>query len=255
MTELARANILLVDDREENLLALEAILEPLGHRLVKVTSGVAALKELLLDDFACILLDVQMPELDGFEVATLIKQRKASEHIPIVFVTALSKEDKHVYRGYSAGAVDYIFKPIDPEVLRSKIGVFIDLWDKTRQIREQAALLHEQELTALEQASEERYRQLADAMPQIVWTADQTGGATYFNRRWFEYTGMSPGEAGPNSWYTVVHPDDLPAAVSRREQTLRGPTAAPAPPSTSRSPQDKVTAGSDGRSRRAVTRA
>jgi PAS domain S-box-containing protein len=216
-----RPNILLVDDREENLLALDAILEPLGHRLVKVTSGVAALKELLLDDFACILLDVQMPELDGFEVATLIKQRKASEHIPIVFVTALSKEDKHVYRGYSAGAVDYIFKPIDPEVLRSKIGVFIDLWDKSRQIREQAARLHEQELTALEQASEERYRQLADAMPQIVWTADPTGGATYFNRRWFEYTGMSPGEAGPNSWYTVVHPDDLPAAVSRREQTLR----------------------------------
>src|SRR6266496_1072570 len=81
MTELARANILLVDDREENLLALEAILEPLGHRLVKVTSGVAALKELLLDDFACILLDVQMPELDGFEVATLIKQRKAPDRV------------------------------------------------------------------------------------------------------------------------------------------------------------------------------
>ena len=87
-----RAAILLVDDRDENLLALEAILEPLGHRLVKVTSGLAALKELLLDDFACILLDVQMPELDGFEVATLINQRKRSQHIPIIFVTALSKE-------------------------------------------------------------------------------------------------------------------------------------------------------------------
>ena len=140
----ARASILLVDDREENLLALEAILEPLGHRLVSVTSGADALKELLLDDFACILLDVQMPELDGFELATLIKQRKRSQHIPIIFVTALSKEDKHVYRGYSAGAVDYIFKPIDPDVLRSKVAVFVELWEKNRQLREQAELLHEQ---------------------------------------------------------------------------------------------------------------
>ena len=220
MSDDRRPNILLVDDREENLLALGAILEPLGHRLVKVTSGTAALKELLLDDFACILLDVQMPELDGFEVATLIKERKRSQYIPILFVTALSKEDKNVYRGYSAGAVDYIFKPIDPQILRSKVSVFVELWEKSRQIREQAALLHEQALAALERAGEERYRQLADAMPQIVWTADQTGAATYFNRRWFEYTGMSAEEAGPDSWHTVVHPDDLPEAVSRREQTL-----------------------------------
>jgi CheY-like chemotaxis protein len=77
-----------------------------------------ALKELLLDDFACILLDVQMPELDGFQLATLIKERRRSRHIPIIFVTALSKDETHVYRGYSAGAVDYIFKPIDPDVLR-----------------------------------------------------------------------------------------------------------------------------------------
>src|SRR5436190_24380174 len=126
-----RANILLVDDNEENLLALEAILEPLGHRLVSVTSGTAALKQLLLEDFACILLDVQMPDLDGYELAELIKRRERSQHIPIVFVTALSKEAQHVYRGYSAGAVDYIFKPIDPEVLRSKVSVFVDLWQKT----------------------------------------------------------------------------------------------------------------------------
>jgi PAS domain S-box-containing protein len=215
-----RPKLLLVDDREENLLALEAILEPLGHRFISVTSGIAALKELLLDDFACILLDVQMPELDGFELASLIKERKRSQHIPIVFVTALSKEEKHVYRGYSAGAVDYIFKPIDSDVLRSKVSVFVELWEKGRQIQEQAKQLHEQELTALERASEERYRQLADAMPQIVWTADAAGQANYFNRRWFEYTGMAREDAGPNAWHMVVHPDDLPAAVARREQTL-----------------------------------
>jgi PAS domain S-box-containing protein len=214
------ANILLVDDRPENLLALEAILEPLGHGLVSVTSAASALKELLRGDFACILLDVQMPELDGFELAELIKQRKRSQHIPIIFVTALSEEQRNVYRGYSAGAVDYIFKPIDPDILRSKVSVFVDLWQKGEQLQQQAELLHAQELSALERQSEERYRQLADAMPQIVWTADATGGATYFNRRWFEYTGMTLEDSGPNAWHLVVHPDDLPKSVARREQTL-----------------------------------
>ena len=215
-----RANVLLVDDRPENLLALEAILEPLGHRSSPSRSATAALKELLLDDFACILLDVQMPELDGFELAELIKGRERSRHIPIIFVTALSKEERHVYRGYSAGAVDYIFKPIDATILRSKVSVFVELWEKTQQLQAQAEQLHAQELAALERASEERYRQLADAMPQIVWTSDALGGATYFNRRWFDYTGMSPADAGPNAWHQVVHPDDLPVAVGRREQTL-----------------------------------
>jgi PAS domain S-box-containing protein len=216
-----QASILLVDDREENLLALEAVLEPLGHRLVSVTSGALALREILLSDFACILLDVQMPELDGFELAALIKERKRSQHIPIIFVTALSKDDRNVYRGYSAGAVDYIFKPIDPDVLRSKVSVFVDLWAKTKQLQEQAAQLHEQALSALERASEARYRQLADAMPQIVWTAGPDGGASYFNQRWFEYTGMKPEETGPDAWRLVVHPDDLPNAIGRREATLR----------------------------------
>jgi PAS domain S-box-containing protein len=216
----AQANILLVDDHEENLLALEAILEPLGHRLVSVTSGAAALKQLLLEDFACILLDVQMPDLDGYELAELIKRRERSQHIPIVFVTALSKEEQHLYRGYSAGAVDYIFKPIDPSILRSKVAVFVELWEKNTQLRQQAEQLHEQELAAFEQKSEERYRQLADAMPQIVWTSDVDGNATYFNRRWFEYTGTTPDEATAHAWHAVVHPDDLRAAVKRRDDTL-----------------------------------
>ena len=215
-----RAGILLVDDRAENLVALEAVLEPLGHHLVCATSGAAALRELLLGDFACILLDVQMPDLDGFELATLIKERRRSRHIPIIFVTALSKEEQHVYRGYSAGAVDYIFKPVDPDILRSKVSVFVDLWDKERQLRAQAELLREQELAAVERASEERYRQLADAMPQIVWTSDTSGATTYFNRRWFEYTGLTEEESGPSTWHRVVHPDDLPTAVARRERTL-----------------------------------
>ena len=215
-----RPSILLVDDHSDNLVALEAILEPLGHRLVAVTSGIAALRELLSGDFACILLDVQMPDLDGFELAELVKQRERSAHIPILFVTALSTEERHVFRGYSAGAVDYISKPVDADILRSKVGVFVELWEKNRQLRQQAELLHRQEVAALERASEERYRQLADAMPQIIWTAAPDGGATYFNRRWFEYTGMSEAESGPTAWTKVVHPDDLPTAVARRELTL-----------------------------------
>jgi PAS domain S-box-containing protein len=203
-----RAAILLVDDREENLVALEALLEPLGHLLVRATSGVGALRELLLHDFACILLDVDMPEIDGFETAQLIKQRGRSQNVPIVFVTALPQDDRQVFRAYSVGAVDYIFKPIDPDILRSKVAVFVDLWNKNRR-------LHEQELLALERASETRYGQLADAMPQIVWRADVDGNATYFNQRWFEYTGMSPAEATAAPWGGVVHASD------REELTMK----------------------------------
>jgi PAS domain S-box-containing protein len=215
-----QAAILLVDDRQQNLLALEAVLEPLGHRLVSVTSGAAALKALLLEDFACILLDVQMPELDGFDTARLIKQRERSRHIPIIFVTAISKDEQHIFRGYSAGAVDYVVKPIDPDVLRSKVGVFVELWQKTQQLQEQANLLRQQELAEQERATMARYRQLADAMPQIVWAADPTGKPTYCNKRWFDYTGMSPSDLAEFDWRTVIHPDDVETMLTRRDQAL-----------------------------------
>jgi PAS domain S-box-containing protein len=215
------ASLLLVDDRPQNLLALQAILEPLGHELVTAASGAEALRVLLRrDDFAAILLDVQMPDLDGFETATVIKQRDRTSSIPIVFLTALSKDERHVFRGYEVGAVDYVFKPFDPELLRAKVSVFVELWQKTRQIREQAEQLAEQELAEVRRESAERYRQLADAMPQIVWTADGEGLTTYYNRRWFEYTGLPEGGISEQAWTAVVHPDDLPAVVARREQTL-----------------------------------
>src|SRR4051794_29155465 len=214
-------SLLLVDDRPQNLLALQAILEPLGHELVSVTSGAEALRVLLTrDDFAVILLDVQMPILDGFETAEVIKQRERTSTIPIIFLTALSKEQRHVFRGYEVGAVDYVFKPFDAEILRAKVAVFIELWDKNEQIRRQAEQLAEQELAELRRASAERYRQLADAMPQIVWTSDDEGNATYYNRRWFDYTGMADGEVDAIAWSRVTHPDDLPSVVARREQSL-----------------------------------
>src|SRR6266508_3468322 len=175
------ANILLVDDRPENLLALEGILEPLQQTLLYAQSGEDALRQLLLHDVALILLDVQMPELDGFETAALIKQRERTRHIPIIFVTAISKDEQQVFRGYSAGAVDYVFKPFSPEVLRSKVSVFIELYDKTEQLRRQAELLKEQELAELRRESEERYRFLAEAQPDQIWTALPNGKLDYEN--------------------------------------------------------------------------
>lgn len=133
-------NILLVDDRPENLLALEAVLDPLGQNLVCASSGEEALKWLMLhDDCALILLDVQMPILDGFETAGLIKEREKSRHIPIIFVTAISREEHSVRRGYAAGAVDYILKPFGPDILKAKVAVFVDLFQKSQELKRRAA--------------------------------------------------------------------------------------------------------------------
>jgi PAS domain S-box-containing protein len=133
--------VLLVDDHDENLLALEAVLEPLGCRLALARSGEEALRALLQDEFAVILLDVQMPGLDGFETAELIRGRERTRGIPIIFVTAISKEPHHVFRGYGTGAVDYLFKPYEAVVLRSKVEVFVELYERGRAIAEREELL------------------------------------------------------------------------------------------------------------------
>ncbi len=145
-----RINLLLVDDRPENLLALEAILEPLGQNLIRVASGPEALKKVLVEEFAAILLDVQMPGMNGFEVAEIIKSREKSRTIPIIFLSAISKEDAYVYKGYSMGAVDYVFKPFNPDVLRSKVSVFVDLYLKQREIQRQGDLLRDSQKRELE---------------------------------------------------------------------------------------------------------
>ena len=127
--------ILMVDDRRENLQALEAMLEDLGAELVKAQSGAEALRSLLRREFAVVLLDIQMPGMDGFEVAELIRQRDRTRHTPILFVTAFARTDEKVLRAYSLGAVDVVFKPIVPEILRAKVKVFVDLFSKTQALR------------------------------------------------------------------------------------------------------------------------
>ena len=150
MTEDRRAELLLVDDRPENLLALQAILEPLGQVLVLAHSGDEALKCVLQHDFACILLDVQMPGMNGFDAAQIIKSREKSRYIPIIFLSAINKEDSYVFKGYSMGAVDYVFKPFNPDVLRSKVAVFVDLYLKQQQIVEQSDMLAESQRREME---------------------------------------------------------------------------------------------------------
>ncbi|MEW6669828.1 MAG: ATP-binding protein [Thermodesulfobacteriota bacterium] len=135
--ESPRVSILLVDDRPENLLALESSLEGLGYDLVKARSGREALRSLLARDFAVILLDVQMPEMDGFETASLIRKRTRSGDTPIIFMTAVRKADIEVYEGYSAGAVDYMFKPFSPEILRAKVAVFVELFKAKANLEQQ----------------------------------------------------------------------------------------------------------------------
>lgn len=158
--------ILLVDDREDNLFSIETILEPDGYKFVKANSGRQALKILLTEfDFALILMDVKMPNLNGFETAALIYEREKLKHIPIVFITANNYGEENIFKGYRTGAVDYIYKPINPELLRAKVGVFVDLYQKTHRL-----LVQEQKLVAINKnlqieiherkASEEKVKEL-----------------------------------------------------------------------------------------------
>src|SRR5918995_60758 len=145
-----RPKILLVDDREDNLMSMEAILAPDGYKFVKATSGRQALKILLNEiDFALILMDVKMPNLNGFETAALIYEREKLKHIPIIFITANNYGDENIYKGYKSGAIDYIFKPINPDILRAKVSVLIDLYKKNRLLVEQ-----EQKLVAINRSLE-----------------------------------------------------------------------------------------------------
>ncbi|HEY7504648.1 MAG TPA: response regulator [Gemmatimonadales bacterium] len=158
-TALDRVNILLVDDQPANLLALEAMLQGLGQTLIKAESGREALKWLLTHDCAVILLDVKMPDMDGFETAALIRQRDKSRDTPIIFLTAADKTHTEAVRGYAVGAVDYLVKPVVPEFVRSKVSVFVELAKKTEQLRRQAELLRE---------SEQAARELAEARAELV---------------------------------------------------------------------------------------
>jgi len=219
--------ILTVDDRRENQIALRAMLSSPAYRIVEAGSGPEALRKLLDEEFAVLLIDVVMPEMNGFELATAIRERERTATVPIVFLTGQADDLSLVYRGYEVGAVDYLVKPLIPEMVRAKVAVFSELYRQRKRIQEQAARLvdaerreHELRILELRLAGERHYRTLAEAVPHIVWTARADGVVDYLNRRWFEYTGV-PQERAAGSWESAVHPDDLAHCRDEWHDALR----------------------------------
>ncbi|MEA2441017.1 MAG: hypothetical protein QOH76_2441 [Thermoleophilaceae bacterium] len=199
-------SVLLVDDQPENLLALEAVLKPLGLNTVRATSGEQALRRLLEDDFAAILLDVQMPNMDGFETAEYIKQRERTQHIPIIFLTAIDKERQQVFRGYSVGAVDYLFKPFDPDVLRSKVQIFVDLYEKNAALKE----------------SEERFRTAFRNAPIGIGLIDIDGRWLEVNRALSELLGYPERELVGRMPWELSHSQDRTEERKGFQRIVRG---------------------------------
>ena len=219
-----RARVLLVDDDERNLLALREVLDDLAE-VVTATSGEEALRHLLKGEFAVILLDVYMPVMDGYETASIIRSRDQSKRIPIIFLSAVNKETEHLIRGYSMGAVDYVFKPVEPIVLRSKVSVFVDLDIMTREIRRKAA--QEQQLLdanlkanaerlraerALRQA-EQRQAAIIASLPIILYleAVDSSPRVpTFVSGNFSALTGFEFADvaAQPTLWSERLHPND-----------------------------------------------
>jgi PAS domain S-box-containing protein len=192
-----KVNILLVDDQPQNLLALDAILTDMGENLVQANSGKQALRALLDREFAVILLDVQMPELDGLETAKLIRARDKSRDTPIIFLTALSRSETSMFRGYELGAVDYIFKPFHPDVLRAKVGVFVELFRRRDAIKHQA-----QELARLVRQNE----LILNAAAEGIFGVNLTGVSTFVNPAAARMVGKKSEDITGRDIHAVLHP-------------------------------------------------
>ncbi len=233
-----RPRVLLVDDDERNLIAIATVLEDLGD-VVLARSGEEALRHLLKGEFAVILLDVYMPGMDGYETAQIIRNRDQTKGIPIVFLSAVNKEAEHLLRGYSMGAVDYVFKPVDPVVLRSKVAVFVDLFAKTREVerkaRKEQGLLDEalranaERLRAEQELrrAEQRQAAIIQSLPMVLYLepyGSKRRVPDYVSGDIAAMTGISGDElrSDPGIWFERLHADDRP----RVEEALkaRGPT-------------------------------
>ena len=228
-----RARVLLVDDDERNLLAVATVLEDLGE-VVLAHSGEEALRHLLKGEFAVILLDVYMPGMDGYETAQIIRARDQTKGIPIVFLSAVNKEAEHLLRGYSMGAVDYVFKPVDPVILRSKVAVFVELYEKTKEVerkaRHEQALLDanlranaerlrvEQELRRAEQ----RQAAIIQSLPMVLYLEpfdSKRRIPNYLTGDIESITGFTFDElaSDPQMWIERLHPDDRVKVIAALE--------------------------------------
>jgi PAS domain S-box-containing protein len=223
--------ILLVDDRPENLVALTAILDPLPYEIVTARSGQEALAIVLQESITVILLDVMMPEMDGFEVARHLKQVKRTRTIPILFLTAFDLEAQQIYQAYEVGAVDYLIKPLDPVVVRKKVGVFVELVLQREEIEQQAKRLraaelreHALQLAELRVASDRRYRKLVDGIDHAIgWAADENLRLTFVSRQATRILGYSPEEfLEPDFWAKHLRPEDQDVVLARFRDALEG---------------------------------
>jgi PAS domain S-box-containing protein len=225
-----KVSILLVDDRPDKLLVLEAILAELGQDLVKAQSGKEALKHVLKQDFAVILLDVNMPGMDGFETATLIRQRESSETTPIIFFTA-QDDEKYVSRSYSLGAVDYIRTPVDPEILRAKVRVFVDGYKNTARMRRQADERRQSQEDSFQKrlqdvvarpSTEPRLDRFFSLAPDMLGIAGFDGFFKQLNPSWREILGFTEQELLARPILEIVHPEDRAATSAHLERLKEG---------------------------------
>jgi PAS domain S-box-containing protein len=234
----AQATILIVDDEPDNRFALSHVLAELEQRIVEASSGEDALRFLLREECAVILLDANMPGIDGYATAELIRRRERSRHIPIIFVSAIDKDDEHIARAYAMGAVDYVFKPVDPVILRSKISVLVDLYLKNEEVRRQALLermLQEENLRIRQEKLdterqlrqiEERQTAIVRSLPIVLYSARLKGrfsGPRFVSEGTAQAIGFPAARfvEDPDLWPERIHPED-------RERVLADVTALPA---------------------------
>jgi PAS domain S-box-containing protein len=224
-TDQTPVNILLVDDQPANLRYLRLALEDPAHRIWLAGSGPDAMAEIRKREFAAVLLDVAMPGMDGFEVARRIRREKRSASTPILFVTASTETPDWSVTAYSVGGVDFLQKPLDLHAVRGKVAFFVQLFRQRKQLARQARLLRESEaraveleLTRLKLQHEHSFRVLTEALPAAIWTASPHGQMGYFNRHWYQLTGLDEPQSLGDGWLSAVHPDDA-AEVSRTWRT------------------------------------
>jgi PAS domain S-box-containing protein len=220
MNERDRANILMVDDQAGKLLSYEAILSELGENLIKARSAREAMEQLLRNDIAVVLMDVSMPEINGFELADMMHRHPRFQKTAIIFISAVHLSDPDRIKGYQSGAVDYIAVPIVPELLRAKVSVFTELHRKTRQLEQLNRELEQrvEERTEQLRQSEEQFRTLANSIPQLAWMADAQGSIFWYNQRWYDYIGAGQDEIERWGWTSVQHPDHVGRTMERLEQ-------------------------------------
>jgi PAS domain S-box-containing protein len=208
-------NILMVDDQPGKLLSYEAILAPLGENLLKANSGREALEQLLKKDIAVVLMDVSMPDIDGFQLADMIREHPRFQKTAIIFISAVHLSDVDRLKGYERGAVDYISVPVIPELLRAKVSVFAELYYKNQLLERLNRELEQRvsERTEELRESEAQFRSLANSIPQLAWMAHPDGSVFWFNQRWYDYTGSSMQEIKGWAWKSLLHPDHVQRVV------------------------------------------